>query len=171
MLKSFIIFLTLLGLELICVELNQALSAYHIYVFTGGLLVSSVIFNLTFRQGLIAVFAAGLSYDAHASVYFGTHALLFTAVYVLLIQLQDRLPYDYTVGRVIIALICNLILFIALTFIRIDLVPEPSSMWPRVGMDILISQLFISLIALWFFALQKRSLILTSKKVDRIYFN
>jgi len=167
----FIIFLTLLGLELVCIELNQALSSLHLYLFTGGLLISSALFSLSYKQGLVAVFAIGLSYDAHASIYFGTHALLFISVYAMLIHLRNRLPYDHLAGRVVIALICNLVVFVALTFLRIDLVAQPTSMWPRVIVDIIISQIFVSLIAPWYFSLQSRALELGSATASRSNFN
>jgi len=167
----FIIFLTLLGLQLICIEVNQAVSSYHLYLFAGGLIVSSVAFVLPFKQGLGSVFAVGLSYDAHASIYFGTHALLFVAAYCVITHLRDRLPYDHLAGQVVVSLTCNLVLFIALTFLRIDLVAQPSTVWPRVGMDILISQIIVSIISPWFFSLQHRALELSNAKVQRSYFN
>ena len=65
----------------------------------------------------------------------------------------------------IVALLVNLALFLALSFALVGRGPAPGAVWPRLILDLACSQVFLAIIAPWFFALQARSLVLTG--VDR----
>jgi rod shape-determining protein MreD len=72
-------------------------------------------------------------------------------------HLRDRLPRDDTLARVIVALLANLALFLLFSFIQIARSPAPAVAWPRLIADLACSQVFLALVAPWFFALQLRA--------------
>ena len=101
---------------------------------------------------------AGLLCDASTPVPFGTHLLLFAAAHTVIYNLRDRVPRDQTGTRVIIALLANLGLFLVFSFFLIGRSPAPAEVWPRLIFDLACSQVFLALVAPWFFALQTRAL-------------
>ena len=121
---------------------------------------------LPLRDGIAAVMLAGLVCDASAPVRVGTHLLLFAAAHAVVFNIRDRLPRDETVARVIVALLLNLGLFLALSFALIGRGPAPGAVWPRLILDLVCSQVFIALVAPWFFALQARVLVVTRVERD-----
>jgi hypothetical protein len=157
---SIAFFLTLIVLQALLVEANHVLAPLHVYLFAGGLFVGTAAFLLPFRAGLAVVFAAGLACDANADVRFGTQAFLFAGCHVLLFHFRDRLPHEETVGRVLIALLCNLALFLAMTLL------SRRSPWPlseaayRFATDLLFSQAVGAVMVPWFFSFQRRSIAL-----------
>ena len=68
---------------------------------------------------------------------------------------------DAVVERLLVALLTNLALFLVFSFIQIARSPAPAAAWPRLIADLVCSQVFLALIAPWFFALQHRALALT----------
>ncbi len=156
--RTLVHFATLALLWAVLSQLNDALAPAHVYLWAGGLFVVYGALTLPFRGGLAASLAAGLLCDATTPVGFGTQALLFAAVHVVLFNLRDRVPRDETAARVVIALLTNLALFLAFAFGEVSRLPEPAAVWPRIIFDLLCSQVLITLVAPWFFALQERSL-------------
>jgi len=154
--RPLIYFLTLLLLWAVMAELNHRLSGWHVTLFAGGLFVTYAAFVLPLGEALGLAFAAGLVADSQAPVRFGSHAVLFAAVATGLYRWRHRLPHDEVFGRVAIALVANLALFFAVTFLRFR--PPPAALWPRLGSDLIFSQLWLALIAPWFFALQEKAL-------------
>lgn len=150
-------FATLFLLWAIVSQVNHLLSGLHIYLWVGGLFITYSALALPFRSGLAATLLGGLLIDATTPVGFGLHALLFAAAHVFIFNIRDRLPRDETTARVIIALFANLALFLVFSFSQIDRVPTPSAAWPRLILDLLCSQVFLTLVAPWFFALQART--------------
>jgi hypothetical protein len=59
---------------------------------------------------------------------------------------------------IVVALLANLFLFIALSFLLVGANPRPASAWLRVFADLFFSQMAILLIAPWFLALQDRAM-------------
>jgi rod shape-determining protein MreD len=165
--RALVVFLTLVLLWAIVALLNDALAGLHLYVFVGGLYVTYAALVLPERPGLVAVFLAGLLCDANAPVYFGTHALLFAAAHAVLCNLRDRLPHEETAGRVAIALLVNFGLLLVLSLSKIGGLPDPAASWIRIFADLFASQVFLTLIAPWFFALQERSLLLSGGPQSR----
>ncbi len=150
-------FLTVVLLWALVAQANHSLAASHVYLFVGGLLVAHAALALPLRSGMAVSFLAGCLCDANALIPFGTHALLFASAHAVLFNLRDRLPHDEVAGRVVIALFANLALFLALSFLEIDRSPSPAASWLRLFADLACSQVFLALIAPWFFALQARA--------------
>ena len=161
--------LTLFGCQLILwtiiAQFNHSLSDVHVYLFVGGLYVAFGALTQPFMAGLASATAIGAVCDAHAPVAFGTHLMLFAVAHVLLCRLRDRIPRDDTIGRVTVAILANLGVFLILSITRMLRLPVASANWPRLICDLICSQLLVALIAPWFFALQSRALALA--RADR----
>ena len=157
---ALVTFLTVLLLWALVAQANHYLAEAHVYLFVGGLLVAHAALELPLRSGMGVSLLIGAICDAHAPVHFGTHALLFAGVHAILFNLRDRLPHEETISRVLIALFANLALFLALSFLLIDRSPAPAAAWLRLFADLACSQVFLALIAPWFFALQARAALL-----------
>jgi hypothetical protein len=158
--RTLVIFLTLLLLWTLVAELNHALTALRVYLFVGGLFVTYAALMLPLRVGLAASLLGGLLCDATTPVWFGTHLLLFASAHAVVFHLRKRLPRDDTVARVVAALLANLAIFLLLSFTQIGDAPAPAAAWLRLFADLACSQVFLALIAPWFFALQARALVL-----------
>jgi hypothetical protein len=156
--RALVIFLTLLLLWGVVSELNHAITSWHVFLWTAGLFVTFSALTLPFGAGVLATMMGGLLCDAAAPVAFGAHALLFAAAHVVIFNIRDRVPRDETVARVIIALLTNLALFLVFSFYQVSRLPSPASAWPRIIVDLISSQIFIALVAPWFFALQATAL-------------
>ena len=161
------LFVTLVLWALVA-QLNHELAAVHVYLFVGGLVVTVSALVLPLRSGLAGSFCGGLVFDSVTPVAFGTHALLFATAHAFVFHLRDRLPRDDTTGRVVIALCCNLAVFLGFSFLQISRSAAPATAWPRLIADLIASQLFLALVAPWFFALQRQVLIFTQTAPERI---
>ncbi len=168
MLRTFVVTLTTIVLWALVAQVNHALATTHVYLFVGGLCVTVAALTLPLRPGLAASFLGGLIFDAAAPVAFGTHAVLFATAHAVVFHLRDRLPRDETAGRVVIALLANLGLFLAFSFVQIPRSPAPAAIWPRLIADLVCSQIFLTLIAPWFFAFQQRALVLVRAEPVRL---
>ena len=158
--RTFVIFLTLLLLWTLVAQVNHALAGLRVYLFVGGLYVIYAALMLPLRAGLAASLLGGLLCDATTPVWFGTHLFLFAAAHAVVFHLRTRLPRDDTVARVIVALLANLAIFLLFSFTQIGAAPSPAAAWSRLIADLVGSQVFLALIAPWFFALQARALVL-----------
>jgi len=161
-------FLTLLLLWVLVAELNHALSSLRIYLFVGALFVTYAALMLPWRAGLATALLGGLLCDANTPVWFGTHLVLFAAAYAVVFHLRSRLPRDDTIARVIVALLANLAIFLLFSFTQIGGSPAPAAAWPRLIADLVCSQIFLALIAPWFFALQHHALLLARAEREGI---
>jgi rod shape-determining protein MreD len=153
-----VIFLTLFVLRALVAELNTALSGVHLWLFAGGLFVAYAALAMPFHEGFVAAILGGLLCDAMAPVAFGTHATLFAIAFVVVFNLRERLQRDDAAVRVVVALLVNLVIFLAISFMRIGLGHGRLAEWPRLLSDLLWSEAVVALVAPWFFALQFRSL-------------
>lgn len=159
--RTLVLSATLLLLWGVVAEVNHLLSGLRVFLSVGALYVAFVALAQPFRAGLIISAIGGLICDANApTAVFGLHTLLFVAAHAVLFHLRDRIPRDDTISRVIIALLANLALFLLLSFSQIHRSPSPAAAWPRLFVDLVCSQVILTLIAPWFFALQTRALIL-----------
>jgi cell shape-determining protein MreD len=161
--------LTLFGSQLILwvlvSQLNHSLSDAHVYLFLAGLYLTFGAITQPFGAGLASAMMIGAVCDANAPIAFGTHVMLFGLTHILLCRLRGRIPRDDMVSRVVIAVLTNLAVFLALSLSRMVHSPVISANWPRLLWDLICSQVLITLIAPWFFALQERALVLT--RVER----
>jgi cell shape-determining protein MreD len=155
-----VLFLTLLLLWLLLAQVNHLLSPWRVYLFAGSLFVTYAALVQPWRAGLASSLLAGVVCDATTPVAFGTHVLLFAAAHAVVFHVRDRVPRNDTVGRVVVTLFANLGLFLALSFTQIHHSPAPAVIWPRLLLDLGCSQVFLAVVAPWFFALQARSLVL-----------
>jgi rod shape-determining protein MreD len=156
--RAFVTFATLFLLWTIVSQLNHSLGTVRIYLWVGGLFITHAALNLPLRSGLGGSLLGGLMLDSVSPVAFGTHTLLFAVGHCLLFNLRDRLPREETSARVVIALFANLALFLVFSFLLIHRGPAPAAVWPRIVFDLICSQVFLALVAPWFFALQARAL-------------
>jgi cell shape-determining protein MreD len=154
------LFLTVLVLAAAVARINDALTGVHLHFFVGGLFIAYGAFVLPRPAGLLAAILAGAICDARAPVPFGTHVLLFAAGAALLQALRERVPHDHLPGRVGIALAANLALFLALSLLQSLRAPAAARLGPRLVADLICSEIFLALIAPWFFAFQEKALAL-----------
>ncbi|MET0262848.1 MAG: hypothetical protein ABW223_08110 [Rariglobus sp.] len=145
-------------LALILGQINHYLAVWQMHIWCGGLFVAFAALRLGYRTGATAAFIAGLMLDAGEPVAFGTQGFLFMATHAVIFTVRARAPRDETVVGVVVALLANLGLFLALSFLRIDPAVETAHAWMRVFADLLISQVALALIAPWFFAVQTKLL-------------
>lgn len=153
-------------LWVVVTQLNHSLSDAQIYLFVGGLFVTFPALTQSLASGLWVAIFAGLVCDANTPVAFGTHLLLFATVDVLVFRVRDRVPRNDTISRVAIAVVANLALFLVFSILQIIRTPAIAAIWPRLLMDLLCSQVFLAVIAPWYFALQARSLSLVGVERD-----
>jgi cell shape-determining protein MreD len=139
-------------------QLNHYLAPHGAYLFIGGLLVTFGALRLGLRNGLAASLLIGLTVDAIEPVPVGTHVLLFAGMHFIIFRLRTRFPRDETIFGVVVALLANLALFLGLSFVLLGDHPASDAAWMRLFADLGWSQLFIAVVAPWFFALQERAL-------------
>ncbi len=164
--RAAVLCLTLLLLWTIVSQLNHALTGLRVYLFAGSLYLTFAALTQPMRPALATVAFGGLVCDANSpAALFGTHTLLYLAAFFVVYNLRDRVPRDDTVGRVVVALLANLALFLAFSFSQIGHSPAPAAVWPRLLMDLACSQVFLALVTPWFFALQAHALVLA--RVER----
>jgi hypothetical protein len=170
MLRTAVIFLTLLLLWLLVAETNHYLTPLHVYLFAGGLFVTFAALRLPLRAGLAAVLLGGFLCDANMPIaadlrpvaFSLAHAntLLFAVAFVAIYRLRDRMARDETLIRVSVAVLANLGLFLAFSVARMAVTPLPAAAWGRLLVDLVCSQAVVALIAPWFFSLQGSALAL-----------
>jgi len=153
-----ITFATTLLLWSAVVQLNHYLAPHGAYLYVGGLLVAFAPLRLGLRHGLVATMLVGLAVDALEPVPFGTHLVLFAVMHVVIFHLRTRFPREETIFAVVVALLANLALFLGLSFALLGNHPASGAAWMRLFVDLLWSQLFIMVVAPWFFAFQERAL-------------
>jgi len=163
-----VIFATMLLLWALVALLNHYLAVWHVHVFAGGLLVTYGALHLPLRSGLLVTAALSLVLEAGTGITPGTHLFLLGAAHAVIFHVRDRVPRDQTGTRVIIALLANLGLFLVLSSLLIVRGPAPGTMWPRLILDLVCSQVLIALVAPWFFALQERALVLAGATPRRL---
>ncbi|MEO6568974.1 MAG: hypothetical protein ABIO94_09460 [Opitutaceae bacterium] len=173
-----VIFCAHLLLWVLIAQVNHALSGVPIHLFVGGLYITYSALALRFRDGMITAFLAGLLCDASvpiapavSSTALGlahTHTLLFVSAYTFVHHLRDRLSRNETAARVLVALFTNLGIFVVFAFLRVGDSPALGAIWSRIVIDLACSQIFLALVAPWFFALQERSLILAGVEREHL---
>jgi cell shape-determining protein MreD len=166
--RILVLFGTLLLLWAIVAQFNHALTAVRVHVFVGALFVGPQALLQRMRTGLPVSLLGGLLFDATTPVVFGTHMVLFAAAHAAVHHMRDRLPRDDAAGRIVMLLLVNLGLFLVFSFTQIHRSPAPAAIWPRLLVDLLCSQIFLSLITPWFFALQQRALVLARAERENL---
>ena len=139
---------------------NHYLAPHHVYLFLGGLFVTFAALHLPLRTALYASLLSGLLCDAGAGTPFGLHALGFGLAQAIVFNLRARLDRDNPAVQVVVALVANFALFLGLSLTQLSALPRPGATWWRLLWDLLWSQFALVLIAPWFFAVQRRALVL-----------
>jgi rod shape-determining protein MreD len=141
---------------------NHYVAGFAVHFYLGGLLLAYASLRLDPKQGLIAMVLTSLLVDALDPVPFGTSLFLFSLVHLTVLYGRQRFPREGAVFGIVLALLANLFLFIALSFLLVGTNPRPADAWLRVFCDLFLSQLAIVAIAPWFLALQDRAMELVS---------
>lgn len=149
-------------------QLNHAISAAQIYLSVGGLFVTYAALTQPFAVGFWVAIFAGLVLDANTPVAFGTHLILYATADVLIFRVRERVPRNDPVSRVAIAVVANLAVFIVFSLLELVRMPAHAAVWPRLLVDLLCSQVFLAVIAPWYFALQARALVLAGVERETI---
>ncbi len=163
--RVLILFGCSLILWVIVTQLNHALTGMRVYLSVGGLFLTFAALTQPFAAGFWSALFIGLVFDANTPVAFGTHMVLFLTTHLIVFRVRERVPRNDTISRVTIAVLANLALFLVFSFTQLIRSPAISGVWGRLVMDLLCSQVFLALIAPWYFALQARSLALA--RVER----
>ena len=140
--------------------LNHALAGLAVHLYLGGLLVTYAALRLDPRSGFTATLLTGLAVDALSPAPFGTSVFLFCLVHGVLLYGRHRFPREGAVFALVVALLANLFLMIALSFLLVSASPQPASAWLRIFADLLFSQLALVVIGPWFISLQDRAMAL-----------
>ena len=135
---------------------NQYLAGLGVYLYLGGLFVVYAALRLDRNHGVAAIVLTGLLMDATEPVPFGTSVLLLGLAHATLLYGRQRFPREGAVFGVVVALLTNLFLVIALSFVLVGANPRPGQAWLRIFTDLLVSQCVIALITPWFLGLQDR---------------
>jgi rod shape-determining protein MreD len=130
---------------------------FSTHLYLGGLLVAYPALRLDARHGLIAIVLTALLCDAATPVPFGTSLALFGLVHAFLLYGRQRFPREEVVFGVVVALLSNLFIFLALSFLLVRDNPRPGEAWLRLFLDLIVSQVVLALVAPWFLALQARA--------------
>jgi rod shape-determining protein MreD len=132
--------------------------ASSFYLYLGGLLVAYPALRLDPAHGLTATILTALMVDAVEPVPFGTSLFLFTLIHVTVLYGRHRFPREGAIFATVVALLANLFLVIALSFLLVGANPRPASAWLRIFVDLFFSQVVIALVTPWFIALQDRAM-------------
>lgn len=159
-LRWLIVFLANLFLLWLAGLANHYLAPHAVALYVAGLLVVYPALRLDPRHGFTATVLTGLAFDAMSPLPFGTHVVLLGLVHATLLYGRRRFPREEPIFATVVALLGNLFLFLALSFLLIGTHPRPAEGWLRLFVDLLASQLVLGLVTPWFMALQARLMLL-----------
>ncbi len=125
-------------------------------LYLGGLLVTYASLRLDSRHGWICTLLTGLAADSLTALPFGTSLVLFGLVHAILLQGRQRFPREELVFAIVVALLANLFLYVAISFMLVGHNPRPAGAWARLFVDLLASQIAIAVLTCWFMSLQNR---------------
>lgn len=123
-------------------------------LYLGGLLVTYAALRLDPHHGWMSTLLTGLAADAGTPLPFGTSLVLFGLIHAVMLHGRQRFPREELVFAIVVALLANLFLFIAVSFLVVGTNPRPAGAWVRIFFDLLASQVAVALLTGWFIALQ-----------------
>jgi rod shape-determining protein MreD len=138
--------------------LNHYLAGLSVHLYVGGLLVAYGALRLDPRSGFTSTLLTGLLFDALEPVPFGTSLFLFAFVHGMVLYGRQRFPREGAIFALVVALLGNLFLVIALSFLMVSANPRPGAAWLRIFADLIFSQVAIVIAGPWFIALQDRAM-------------
>ena len=142
---------------LVCLA-NNLLADHSIHLYLGGLFIVYASLRLDWKHGVTATVLTGLMFDAMEPVPFGTSMMLLGLVHATLVYGRQRFPREGAVFGIVVALLANLFLVIALSFLLVGANPRPGEAWLRIFVDLLASQLVILAVTPWFLELQAQAM-------------
>ena len=142
---------------LVCLA-NNLLADHSVHLYVGGLFIVYASLRLDWKHGVVATVLTGLTIDAMEPVPFGTSMILLGLVHATLVYGRQRFPREGAVFGIVVALLANLFLVIALSFLLVGANPRPGEAWLRIFVDLLASQVVILVIAPWFLELQAQAM-------------
>lgn len=156
--QPFIVILCGVLLWAITAQINHYLAVWHLNIFTGGLMITCA--ALRFRSRLVWRIALplGLWVDAASAVPFGMHAALFVVAGMVIHQLRGRKPRTDTVFSVIVAVTSNAALFLVIAVAFAIRGPVQTGVVFTLLLNLILSGVFVAVVAPWYFALQTRAL-------------
>ena len=95
-------------------------------LYLGGLLVTFAALRLDSRHGWVSTLLTGLAADAFTALPFGTSLVLFGVVHATVLHGRQRFPREEMVFAIVVALLANLFLFIAISFLVVGSNPRPA---------------------------------------------
>jgi len=125
-------------------------------LYLGGLLVTYAALRLDSRHGWASTLLTGLAADSFTALPFGTSLVLFGMVHATLLHGRQRFPREELVFAIVVALLVNLFLFIAISFLLVGSNSRPAAAWLRLFADLLASQVAVALLTSWFMSVQNR---------------
>ena len=137
---------------------NHYVAGFAVHFYLGGLLLTYAALRLDPKQGLTATVLTSFLVDALDPVPFGTSLVLFSLVHLTVLYGRQRFPREGAVFGIVVALLANLFLFIALSFLLVGTNPRPADAWLRIFCDLFFSQIAILVVAPWFLSLQDRAM-------------
>lgn len=123
-------------------------------LYLGGLLVTYAALRLDSRHGWASTLLTGLAADSYSALPFGTSLVLFGLIYAVMLHGRQRFPREELAFAIVVALLANLFLFIAISFLMIGRHPHPAGAWIRIFFDLLASQIAVVVLTGWFMSLQ-----------------
>ena len=139
-------------------QLNHSLGPWGFSLWISGLLIAFPALRLAPQQGFNACFILGLVVDASTPLPFGLNAFLFAISHLVIVRIRGRFASSEALLGTVVALINNLVLYVIVTFIVISRAPDAPFSGLRLLTDLIASQLFIAIVAPWFFAVQENCL-------------
>lgn len=131
---------------------NHHLAPLGVHLHVSGLLVAFAALRLDPRHGFVASVLTGLAADSLAPLPFGAHAFLFGLAHATLVSGRRRFPREEPIFATVVALLVNLFVFLALSFLLVGAGPRPGEAWLRLFADLVASQLALAVATPWFFA-------------------
>lgn len=141
-------------------EANHHLAQFSVSIVLGGLVLPITALRLSQGPGLLAVVLTGLAMDATGPTAFGSSAFILAAALLAVRALRHRLMRESMSTHFAVALLANLLLFVAQPLFAGTTAAYAVPTVLRVVVDLLLSQVVLCALAWWFFALQERALVL-----------
>lgn len=163
--RALVILATLVVLWVLVAQVNHYLAPLRVHVYVGGLFIAYAALMLPLRGGAWVMMVAGLLCDASTPATFGTQMMMFVLGFLAINTIRDRLPKEEMLVRLTVALLANLGLMLAISFVHLGDAPSAVVAWGRIVCDLLLSQLIIAILGPWFFALQSRALQISRERL------
>lgn len=144
----------------ITAQLNHYLAVWHLNLFTGGLMLAYPALRFRSRLAWRILLPLGLLVDAVSAAPFGMHAFLFLLANVFIFWIRGRNPRPDAVFGVLVAVAANAALFLVVAAAFAIRGPVQVGVVWTVFANLVLSSVFVALVAPWFFALQTRALAL-----------